>query len=102
MRAAADIMVIDIMHLSIDIPKPLEDVLRAEWGDLDLAAKESLIIESYRTGKLSIGQVATVLGFETRYQAEQWLGQHGVNWNYALEDLRADRETLGKLFGDKF
>ena len=85
------------MSVSFNIPKSLEDTLRAEWGDLDQAAKEALIIESYRTGKLSIGQVAEFLGFEIRFQAEKWLGDRGVTWNYSLDDLEADGHTLDAM-----
>jgi predicted HTH domain antitoxin len=65
--------------------------------DLDQAAKEALVIQGYRTGRLSIGQVARVLGFETRFEAEEWLGKHDVTWNYSVEELKADIETIRKL-----
>lgn len=87
------------MTVKINIPHDVEETLRAAWGDLDRAATEALIIESYRTGKLSIGEVARLLGVPTRFDAEQWLGRRGVNWNYSLEDLEADRETLARLSG---
>jgi len=85
------------MSISFDLPKPLEAALRAEWGDLDQAAKEALIIESYRTGRLSIGQVAEFLGLATRFQAEKWLGERGVTWNYSPDDLEDDRGTLDRV-----
>lgn len=84
------------MAINIDIPQPIEDVLRGEWGDLDRAAKEALIIESYRQGKVSLGYVAEVLGFATSIEAQQWLAQRKVPVNYELSDLEADRETLDK------
>jgi predicted HTH domain antitoxin len=87
------------MSVSFNIPKPFEDVLRAEWGDLDLAAKDALVIESYRTGKLSIGQVADLLGLATRLMAEKWLGERGVAMNYGLDDLEDDRNALDEFFG---
>lgn len=86
------------MHVRIDIPRQAEDVLRREWGDLDRAAKEALLIESYRAGKISLGFLAEILGV-SRWEAEQWLGKHGVNWNYGLDDLESDRQTLADLFG---
>jgi predicted HTH domain antitoxin len=85
------------MAITFDIPKSIEDDLVRQVGDISQAAKEALVIESYRTGKLSIGQVASALGLETRFQAEEWLGRHGVSWNYTSSDLEADRETLSKL-----
>jgi predicted HTH domain antitoxin len=86
------------MVIRFDIPDPIERDLAKQVGDVSQAAKEALVIESYRTGRLSIGQVARVLGLETRFQAEEWLGKHGVSWNYSPDDLQADRETLHRLF----
>lgn len=65
---------------------------------LGQAAKEDLVIELYRSRKIGLSDVCLLLGLETRIQAEEWLGSRGVNWNYALEDLEADRATLSKLF----
>lgn len=89
------------MTIIFQLPKDLEAALRREFGDLDLAAKEAFIVESYRRARLSVGQVARILGLETRFEAEQWLGKRGVSWNYGLDDLEQDRTALGKLFGDK-
>ena len=38
------------MHVNINISQEVEAVLRREWGDLDQAAKDALLIESYRAG----------------------------------------------------
>ena len=84
------------MHVRINIPRVAEDVLRQEWGDLDQAATEALLIESYRAGKISIGFLAETLGV-SRWEAEQWLGRRGVTWNYGLDDLENDRQTLAEL-----
>jgi predicted HTH domain antitoxin len=86
------------MHVNINIPQEAEVVLRREWGDLDQAARDALLVESYRAGKISIGFLAETLGI-SRWEAEQWLGQRGATWNYGLDDLKDDRRTLGELFG---
>lgn len=78
------------MDLSINLSKEAEATLRTEWGDLELAAKESLLIESYRTGRISLGFLAETLGV-SRWDAEKWLGERSVTWNYGPEDLEADR-----------
>ncbi len=88
------------MHVNINIPLSAEAVLRQEWGDLDQAARDALLIESYRAGKISIGFLAETLGV-SRWEAEEWPGQHGVTWNYGMDDLENDRKTLAELFGDK-
>jgi predicted HTH domain antitoxin len=86
------------MHVNINIPQEAEAALRREWGDLDQAARDALLVESYRTGKISIGFLAATIGV-SRWEAEQWLAQRGVTWNYGLDDLEEDRRTLADLFG---
>lgn len=88
------------MAIQFEIPKEIEQELASQVGDLNQAAKEALIIESYRAGRLSIGQVARIMGFGTRFDAESWLGKRGVTWNYSIEELEADREALKKAFGE--
>jgi predicted HTH domain antitoxin len=89
----------DTMAILINLSQEAEDALRAEWGDgIESAAKEALLIESYRTGRISLGYLAQLLGL-SRWEAESWLGSRGVNWNYDVEDLEADRRTLSRLGG---
>ena len=86
------------MTVSFDIPKATEEALRAEWGDLERAAREALLVESYRAGKISIGLLAETLGVGV-VEADRWLAERGVSLNYSFQDLVADRKSLGELFG---
>ncbi|MFZ4574194.1 MAG: UPF0175 family protein [Phycisphaerales bacterium] len=89
------------MAISINMPKDDEQALRAAWGDgLDRAAREGLLIESYRAGKISLGYLAELLGLETSIEAQGWLSKRGIHLNYSLEDLEADRKSLATLFPD--
>jgi predicted HTH domain antitoxin len=87
----------EVMSLLIDIPKAAEDALRTEWGNLEQAAKEALLIESYRAGKLSVGLLAETLGIGV-IEADRWLAERGVALNYTANDLEADRQSLRELF----
>lgn len=88
------------MTLSLNIPKEAEQALREAWGaGLDRAAFEALVVEGYRSGKFGAGQVRRLLGLESRWDAEQWLGQRGVSLNYSADDLNSDRETLDRVLG---
>lgn len=89
------------MLVSFNLPADVEQQLAASFGDLGRAAKESLVIEGYRQRKFGIATVRRALGFETRWEAEQWLAQRKVPMNYTPEDLEADRQTLNRLFGDE-
>ena len=88
------------MPISFNLPSEIEQQLRHGLEDLEQAAKEDFVIARYKEGNLSMGQLARILGFETRFQAEEWLGKRGITMNYSLDDLESDRKTLADLFGD--
>ena len=88
------------MSVTFEISKTTEAALRAEWGDLEQAAKESLLIESYRQGKISVGFLAEALGVGV-LEADRWLAKRGVSLNYSREDWRRDGEIIEDLFGEK-
>jgi predicted HTH domain antitoxin len=85
------------MKLTIDIPATIDVELRRQYGpDFDQAAKEALAIVWYRDEKLSIGQVAELLGLSV-YEAEGLLKKHRVAATYSVEDFDRDRQTLDRL-----
>lgn len=87
--------------VAFNIPPSIEPTLRRAFGDdLQRAAIEALAIEAYRSAKLSVGEIATLLGLETSLQAQAWLASRGVAMNYSLSDLESDRAALAKLFPD--
>jgi len=87
------------MHLTLNIPKEAqESFLKAFGPDLSEAAKEALIINGYRTGRISLGFVAELLGLATRFEAQQWLTERNVPINYDLDELQADFQTLRDHF----
>jgi hypothetical protein len=88
------------MSIILNISSDAERFLRETWGkDLDRAAFEALVMEGYRSKKFGAGMVRRLLDLPTRWDAEQWLGSHGVPLNYSIEDLESDRQTLDRLLG---
>lgn len=84
--------------MTIHLPEDAKRTFRETWGDsLDRATLEALVIQGYRQRRFGISAVRRLLGLETRWQAEQWLGSQGVNWNYSSEDLDDDLATLEQL-----
>ncbi|MEW6747251.1 MAG: UPF0175 family protein [Planctomycetota bacterium] len=73
------------MSISFELPKIFEDELRGRWGNLDEAARDALLIESYRQGMLSLGELSDLVGLGSRFDAEAWLRKRGVFWNYDIE-----------------
>jgi len=80
------------MTIHFELPD-LEETLRADYGNLNQAAKEALLIDAYRTGKLSLGKLAQTLG-RSPSTTTAWLDQHRVGPSYSPEDLAADLQSL--------
>jgi hypothetical protein len=89
------------MTISFDLPTDLEQQLRLSLGDLGQAAKEALAIRGYTERKFGASTVRRLLGFETRWEAESWLSEHGIAKNYSVTDFRADCDTLRSLTSEK-
>jgi len=82
------------MTLQIAIPSGIESQLRIEWGaDFERRALEALAIEGYRTGALSAGQVAEMLGL-ARCEADGFLKEHGVESLLTFEDIERGSQAL--------
>jgi hypothetical protein len=88
-----------LMAITIQIPIDIEQELRLQDPQLDHHAREQFLVANYQAGKLSTGDLAVILGFETRFQAEEWLAAHGACQNYSVDDLEADRQTLDRILG---
>jgi predicted HTH domain antitoxin len=84
--------------VAFNVSPSAEILLRRAFGDdLDRAALEALAIEAYRSGRLTAGEVARLLGLETSIQAQEWLAKRGIAMNYSLEDLNSDRAALERI-----
>ena len=85
------------MTVSFELPTEIEQQLAISFGDLGVAAKQSLLLDAYRQGRVSIGKLAETLGMGV-IEAQQWLASKHAMLNYGLDELKADRRTLDKLF----
>jgi predicted HTH domain antitoxin len=84
------------MTVIIDISPETEKILQAEWGDLNQAAREALIIESYRQGKLSLGQCSQILG-KNLFDTEAFFRSRRVELPLTKQDIERDRECLERI-----
>jgi hypothetical protein len=88
------------MNVTIHIPDEIADSLCEVYEkDLSRAAIEQLALEGYRTEKFNLYQIQKLLGFDNRWETEEWLGQRGATLQYCLSDLESDRETLNRILG---
>ena len=81
----------------ITIDQETESKLREVLGqDMDRIARDALIGEAYRTGKLSIGQAARLLDLSI-HEAYGFMKDRGIPVNYTLADFDADCKGLHEM-----
>ena len=80
------------MAISFQLPADVEDQLRTRLGDLNGAAKEAMVVELYREGKLTHYELSRVLGL-SRFQTDDVLKRHKVTEDLpSVEELRQELE----------
>ena len=82
------------MILDLPISPALSETLRQRLPSLDRAALEGLALEGYRHDALSLAQVRELLGFETRWEAQDFLASFGSWPDYATESLSAELSPI--------
>jgi len=86
------------MEISIHIPDDIAEEIRKTNGqDIARHVLEAYVIQAYQQRELGTTPLRRLLGFETRYEFEDFLAAHNVPRNYTLADLEHDRETARLL-----
>jgi hypothetical protein len=83
------------MNITVEIPDNAVADLTAAGQDPARALLEAFALEGYRAGRLSEAGVRRLLGFETRYEVDGFLYEHGAFIPYTMKDL--DRDTTVAL-----
>jgi hypothetical protein len=81
-----------VMAISVDVPPEIEATLRERWGDVSQHVRESLAIEGYQQRVLGLAQVRRLLGLATRWDAQVFLGEHGVGV-FDMDEAELDQES---------
>jgi predicted HTH domain antitoxin len=85
------------MTITVQLPDEIQKQLESEWTDLGRHALEGLLVEAYRTKKLSSEEVGQALGFTSRWQTLHFLSERGAYPNYEREDFERDMKNLSQL-----
>lgn len=89
------------MEVLLQLPDDIVEILQTRSEDLSRQALESLAVESYRSGTLTSAEVQRMLGFETRWQTDEFLKSREAYLHYSIEDFEEDLETQRRLLGDE-
>lgn len=85
------------MAVTLQLPPEVERRLRAEYPDLGRHILEGYVVDAFRRGEMSSGQVGQLLGMRTRWEAIEFLSERGVYPGYEVDDLTEDIKTLAEL-----
>jgi hypothetical protein len=85
------------MELRLNIPDDVAAQLQPIDGDLSRRILEIIALEGYKSEELTAYQVQQMLGFQTRMEVDGFLKEHGVPFEYTLEELKKDRAALAAL-----
>ena len=85
------------MSLTITLPINIQRHLELGWGDaLPRKAKEALAVEGYRSGILSTGEIAELLGISIN-AADGFLKERGLSGVESLDEIEHDSARLEEL-----
>lgn len=83
------------MSVVIELSAEIEAALRESNGNVNQAAKEALVVEMYRQGRLTHSQFSNSLGL-SRDEANGLLKRHGVQEDLiSAEELHAQLHSIG-------
>ncbi len=86
------------MQLTLEIPDDVAERLRAEGGDLSRRVLEVFALKEYRSGNLSRPEMRKLLGFESRFELDDFLKLHHVTEDLlTVEDFESQLEGLRRL-----
>jgi predicted HTH domain antitoxin len=83
------------MTISFEIPREIEQQIRANGANLDREAREAYLVELYRQDRISHHQLTEALGL-SRLETDGVLKRHKVSSGPTLDELRAE---IGSLRG---
>lgn len=85
------------MNVTVEIPDELAGQMSAAGVDLSRRVLETIALEEYKAERISKAQLRRALGFETRFELDDFLKAHQVGPNVTLDDLRRDVQDLQSL-----
>lgn len=87
------------VKVTLSLPRSLLAAAGLRTHELDRFVLESVVVDLYRQGKISLGKAMEVAGVPTKWEMMSVLARHGVWIDYTADDAREDWITLTKVLG---
>ena len=85
------------VEISLQVPEFLVDTAEIEENELGEYIRQTLAVELYREGKLSLGKAKELAGLSNKWEMIQLLNSRGVHLDYSAKDAESDLHTLNTL-----
>lgn len=86
--------------VTIELPDAIVSGLGHTPGEIARRVLEAVVLDAYRSERLSRGEVRRILGLSWQ-ETEDLLASHGIPYQYTVDDLNADRANLDRILGPK-
>jgi hypothetical protein len=81
------------MNIEISIP---DEIFEESQTNLSRYVLEQIALNGYQSNSLTLSQVRKLLGFNSRFETEEFLHLHNA-FGYTTKDLEDDLQTLKDL-----
>jgi predicted HTH domain antitoxin len=83
------------MNVNVTVTLP-DEIIEADSDSVSRDVFEQVVAEAYKNGRLSLKQVRILLGFSSRFEAEDFIQRHRAS-GYTIHDLKREMKTMGDL-----
>lgn len=84
----------ETIKATIDLPGTFSFLIRKDKADVASFIKQTLAVELYREGKISLGKAAELAGSRNKWEMLTFLSEHDVSIHYTAQDAKRDLKTL--------
>jgi predicted HTH domain antitoxin len=85
------------MAVNLEVPKFLMGAVDVDKKDLGNYIRQTLAVELYREGRLSLGKAKELANLDNKWEMIQLLNLRGVALDYSAMDAENDLETLDSI-----
>jgi predicted HTH domain antitoxin len=89
-----DVLAMQSIGVSVKLPRAILAAAKVKENELEGLLRESLAIELYRLGRVSLGKTAEIAGVSTKREMISLLAKYKLWLDYTAEDAEQDWETL--------
>lgn len=83
--------------IQLQVPDSLIHSLNIPEDELNVFFRQTVAVELYREGRISLGKARELAGFSNKWEMVQLLGQRNVDLDYSARDAGEDMATLNEL-----